>query len=354
VQAETGAIEQQQPSPIGSTHSEEFLELTRLVRQQGLLEKQPRYYAVNAAITLSALALGFIFLAFVDSLWLQLLDAVFLAVVFARIAFLGHDAGHRQIFRSNRWNDRAGVVIGFLLGMERTWWVEKHNRHHANPNQTGMDPDIDIPVLAFTEEDALSKGGFYRFIVRYQPWLFYPMLTLEGVFGLRLAGFLYLLNNKVKYPGVEQAVFAGHFVVYFGLLFYLLTPWHAVLFIAVHQLLFGLHMGSVFAPNHKGMPILDKDNEMDFLRQQVLTARNIKSNFLVDFMYGGLNYQIEHHLFPNMPRNKLGKVQKIVRPFCLDRSVPYHQTGVIRSQQEILSTLHRTSAPLRRSQARSS
>ena len=85
----------------------------------------------------------------------------------------------------------------------------------------------------------------------------------------------------------------------------------------VHQLLFGLHMGMVFAPNHKGMPILEKDNDLDYLTQQVLTARNIKPNPLVDFMYGGLNYQVEHHLFPNMSRNRLGEAQKIVRPFCL-------------------------------------
>lgn len=137
--------------------SAEYLELARIVRRQGLLEKQPGYYALNVAITLGFLAFGFIFLALVDNLWLVLLDAVLLSVVFARLAFLGHDAGHRQIFRSNRGNDIAGLGISFLLGMERTWWVDKHNRHHSNPNQTGMDPDIDIPVLAFSEEDALKK-----------------------------------------------------------------------------------------------------------------------------------------------------------------------------------------------------
>ena len=326
---------------------DEYLELTGLVRQKGLLDKQPGYYARNILVTLGLLALGFTFLAVVEVLWLQLLDAVFLATVFARIAFVGHDAGHRQIFRSARWNDMAGLAIGFLLGMERTWWVEKHNRHHSNPNQIGLDPDIDIPVLAFTEEDALSKKSFFRLIVRHQAWFFYPMLTMEGMFGLRLAGIQYLFHNKVKYPGVEQVLFAAHFVVYFGLLFYLLEPWHAVLFIAVHQLLFGLHMGFVFAPNHKGMPILENDNEMDYLTKQVVTARNIKPNPVVDFMYGGLNYQIEHHLFPNMSRNKLRQAREVVRSFCLARSSPYHETSVLGSQREILSFFHRMSAPLR-------
>ena len=333
--------------PSNPSTSNEYQELTRLIRDQGLLVKQPGYYARNFLVTLGLLALGFTILAFVEALWFQLLDAVLLSVIFARIAFLGHDAGHRQILRSARWNDIVGLGISFLMGMERTWWVEKHNRHHSNPNQTGLDPDIDIPVLAFTEKEALAKGGFYRLIVRYQAWLFYPMLTMEGVFGLRLAGFMYLLNNRVKYPGVEQVLFAAHFVVYLGLLFYLLPPWHAVAFIVVHQMLFGLHMGFVFAPNHKGMPILENNNEMDYLTKQVVTARNIKPNPVVDFMYGGLNYQIEHHLFPNMARNKLGAAQKVVRSFCLARSTPYHETGVLGSQREILSFFHQTSAPLR-------
>ena len=334
--------------------SEDYQELTGLIRQQGLLAKQPRYYAANIMISLGMLGLGVFFLTLTGSLWLQLLDAVFLATVFARIAFLGHDSGHRQMFRSTRWNDMTGLAIGFLLGMERTWWVEKHNRHHANPNQTGLDPDIDIPVLAFSEEDALSKRGFYRLIVKYQSWLFYPMLSMEGMFGLRLAGILYLLRHKGKYPVVEQLLFAGHFVAYFGILFYLLPTWHAVAFIGVHQLLFGLHMGLVFAPNHKGMPILKSGNDLDYLTQQVLTARNIKPNPVVDFMYGGLNYQVEHHLFPNMPRNRLREAQKIVRPFCLARSLPYHETGVLGAQREILSFFHQMSAPLRRAPSRSS
>ena len=339
----TSALEE---PPIISPSSE-YQELTRLIRERGLLDKQPGYYAFKILSTLALLAASIALVAMAEALWLQLLSAVFMAQVFVQMAFLGHDAGHRQIFRSVRRNDWVGLGISFLLGMERTWWVDKHNRHHSNPNQTGLDPDIDIPVLGFTEEDALSKRGFYRLIVRHQAWFFYPMLTMEGMFGLRLAGIMYLLHHKVKYPGVEQVLFAAHFVVYIGLLFYLLPPWHAVAFIVVHQMLFGLHMGFVFAPNHKGMPILDKDNEMDYLTKQVVTARNIKSNLVVDFMYGGLNLQIEHHLFPNMARNKLGAAQEIVRSFCLSRSTPYHETGVLGSQREILSYFHRMSAPLR-------
>ncbi len=325
----------------------EYLELTRQIRQEGLLDKQPLYYWMKILSTVGLLALSITFMAVIDTLWLHLLNAVFLAAVFAQLAFLGHDSGHRQVFASGRWNDMMGLAVAFLLGMERTWWVEKHNRHHSNPNQTGMDPDIDIPVLAFSEEEAMEKRGFYRFLVKYQPFLFFPMLSMEGMFGLRLAGIQYLMHNKVKYPVVEPLLMAGHFVAYLGLVFLLMPPWQGALFILAHQLLFGLHMGLVFAPNHKGMPILDEKDQTSYLRRQAITSRNIKPNPLIDFIYGGLNYQIEHHLYPNMPRNRLNEARRIVRAFCRSRGVPYHETGVVRSQREILGFLHRVSAPLR-------
>ena len=334
--------------PLQIAAGDEYAQLRQLVKQAGLLEKHPAYYARTFAITLALLAAGLTFLALVDNLWLQLLDAVFLAVVWARVAFLGHDAGHRQIFKTARRNDIVGLGIAFLLGMVRTWWVDKHNRHHSFPNELGKDPDVDIPILAFDEEDALRKRGLYRFIVKYQAYFFIIMLSMEGFVGLRLAGIQYMLRRKLKYPVLEPIVMIGHFAAFLGLVFYLLSPWHAAIFIVVHQMLFGLYMGAVFAPNHKGMPMMDEDTSLDYLRRQVVTARNINPNPLTDFCYGGLNYQIEHHLFPDMPRNRLGEARKIVRPYCLDRNIPYYETSPLRAGQEIMGFLHRNSAPLRK------
>ena len=139
----------------------------------------------------------------------------------------------------------------------------------------------------------------------------------------------------------------GYIGVYTGLVFLSLPVWQGLLFIAVNQLLIGLYIGLTFAPNHKGMLMLNGKPQLDFLRRQVLTSRNVKSSPLNDLLYGGLNYQIEHHLFPSMPRNRLKEAQKIVRPFCGEHLVSYHETGVVQSQREILQYLHHVSAPLR-------
>ena len=328
-----------------------YADLKRLIKQQGLLNKQPVYYAFKLPFTLGLLALSLTFLVVVDNLGLQLVNAVFLGFVFTQIGFIGHDAGHRQIFHSLRKNEIVGLVINFLLASDRSWWIDKHNRHHNNPNHIDLDPDIDIPVIAFTEEQALSKRGLYKFIVKYQAYFYFPLLCLEGI-GLRLAGLQYMATTKIKYPLLEPLLMAAHFVVYFGLLFYLLNPWHALLFIVVHQMFFGLYIALVFAPNHKGMPMLDNDSQLDFVRRQVLTSRNVKSHPLIDFWYGGLNYQNEHHLFPSMPRNNLGKAQKIVKAFCQEHSILYHETSMIQSQREILHFLNEVSATLRRDKVR--
>lgn len=327
--------------------SSEYAELKQLVKEQGLLDKQPGYCARMVVVTFSLLALAVAVLVLADSLWLRLLDAAALAFVFTQISFIGHDAGHQQFCRSAGRNDIILLGVSFLMGLDRTWWVEKHIRHHRNPNYLDLDPDISVSVLAFTEERALDKRGFSRFIVRYQAFFFFPILCLASL-SFVFAGIHFLLTRgRAKYPVAEPLAVGAHLSTYLGLLFYLLEPWQAAVFIGVHQSLQGLYMGSVFAPNHKGMPVLEAGSQLDFLRKQVLTARNVKPNPVSDFCYGGLNYQIEHHLFPSMARNKLWQARKIVKEFCRARSIPYHETGVLRSQQEILGYLHRVSAPLR-------
>ena len=337
-------------APLNGTTQElepnEYAQLKRLIKDAGLLEKNPGHYAVKMAVNLSLLAVGIAVLMLVDGVWIQMLNAAFLAFVIVQISYTGHDLGHKQVFRSSQNNDSLGLFVSFLVGINRTWWVEKHNEHHSNPNDLDMDPDIQLPVVAFSEDQARGKSGIARLIVRYQTFLFYPLVSFEG-FALRLSGIYYMFTNRLMFPIAEPIMIAGHIGIYTGLVFWSLPVWQALAFMAVNQLLTGLYIGSTFAPNHKGMLLLDGKTELDFLRKQVLTARNVKSSPLNDLLYGGLNYQIEHHLFPSMPRNRLKEAQKIVRPFCEEHSISYYETGVVRSQREILQYLHQVSAPLR-------
>ncbi len=330
-----------------SDSNKDYSDLKRQVAAAGLFKKQPMYYVYKIFFTLALFVLGIAILIMVDNIWLQVINAVFIAFVFTQIGLIGHDAGHRQIARSVARNDAIGLVVSFLLGISRSWWVDKHNLHHGNPNDLDLDPDINIPGIAFTEEQARAKKGILRFLGKYQAFYFLPLLCLEGL-GVRIASVQYLIQGKrIKYTRLEPLIIIAHIALYVGLVFFFLSFWQGIIFVILHQAVFGLYLGSVFAPNHKGMMMVDKDSNLSYLEQQVLTARNVKGHPLIDFMYGGLNYQIEHHLFPNIPRNKLKEVQKIVRPFCQNHSIPYCETGYLQSWKEILGSLHEASAPLR-------
>jgi len=335
-------------SSISHVHASEYAELKQIIKLQGLLDKRPACYVFQLFFTLGMLALSASLLLLTDSLLLQLFNAAFMAFIFTQIAFIAHDAGHRQIFQSVRKNDILGLLLGnFVLGLSRAWWVTKHNQHHANPNHTDLDPDIDLPIFAFSAEQARRKQAIPRFVVKYQAYIFFPLLLLEA-FHLLIFSVSFLLQKKPKrYLLAETILIVAHISLYGGLLFYLLGIWPAVLFIAVHQALFGLYLGSVFAPNHKGMLILDDGNQMDFLRRQVLTSRNLKSHPITDFLFGPLGCQIEHHLFPSMPRSNLREAEKTVKDFCEKRSITHHETSVLNSYRETLQYLHQVGRSLR-------
>jgi len=306
------------PTPPRARRWSEYTQLSRQIKQASLLDRRHGYYTAKISLNLVLLAAGgAAFVALEDSWW-QLVTAAYLAVVFTQIAFVGHDAGHRQLFRSRRANNLIGLVHANLeVGVSFGWWVAKHDRHHSTPNHEDLDPDIDIPALAFTTGQARDKRGLARMVARYQAYLFFPLLLLL------------------------------HFVGYVTALFLVLSPLQAAVFVLIQQGLFGLYLGCSFAPNHKGMPTFTDAEELDFLRTQVLTSRNVRGSRLVDFLLGGLNYQIEHHLFPNMPRPNLRHAQPLVRAFCQEHDFPYSEATMFGSYAEAIRHLHSVGAPLR-------
>jgi fatty acid desaturase len=326
----------------------EYADLSRRVKQAGLLDRRPAYYCAKTASTIAMLATGWAAFFLVGDSWWQVAVAVYLAFAFTQVAFLGHDAGHRQVLRTRRANGLLGLALGnVLIGLSFGWWVGKHNRHHSHPNELDMDPDITIGAIAFTAEQASAKRGFTRLIVRYQAYLFFPMLLLEAMH-LHAASIRAVVRGTVKPHSVETLLLLAHCVSYLAGVLLVLSPARAAVFLIVQQGLFGLYLGCAFAPNHKGMPVLKEGEEPGFLRRQVLTSRNVRGSRLTDFALGGLNYQIEHHLFPSMPRPSLRRSQALVREFCAEQRLPYSESGVVGSYAEALRHLHEVGAALRR------
>jgi fatty acid desaturase len=331
----------------------DYAALVRQVRAAGLLDRRRASYGVRAFVTLGVYAATCMAIVRLGDSWYQLAVAAAFAVVWGQIAFLGHDAGHQAIFASRRRNDALGRTLGNLLtGLSYGWWVDTHNRHHANPNHEDHDPDIGEGVITFTTAQAAQRGGpVSRFITRNQAWLFFPLTTLEGislhvdsVIAVKTDRHRSLRGGSRRYEAIGLAL---HFALYLGLLLLVMSPAKAAAFVGVHQAVWGFYMSCTFAPNHKGMPILGPGVKLDFLRRQVLTSRNVRGGILTDFALGGLNYQIEHHLFPNMPRPALRRAQPLVRAHCRELGVPYCEVSLISSYRQVLGHLHAIGAPLR-------
>jgi fatty acid desaturase len=327
------------PTPPVPLRGSDYAQLSRQVKQAGLLERRPWRYTWRIAVTATMLAAGWAAFVLVGDSWWQLAVAAFLAVVFTQVGFLGHDAGHRQISGSRRVSYILGILLGNLgIGLSFGWWVDKHNRHHAHPNTEGADPDIAMRVLAFTAAQARASRGLSRMVFRNQARLFFPLLLGEA-FSVHVASIRALASRSSRVRPAEAALLATHLAGYLAVVFLVLPPVKAVVFILVQQGLFGVYLGASFAPNHKGMPILDAADRSDFLCRQVLTSRNVRGGWLTDIALGGLNYQIEHHLFPSMPRSNLRRSQPLIREFCRQRGLPYCEASLAGSYAQALRYL---------------
>jgi fatty acid desaturase len=331
----------------------DYATLCRTIRESGLLKRRHAAYAARGALTLGFLAAAWWLVVDLGNSWYQLIAAVVLALAFAQVAFLGHDAGHQQIFTSRRANDLVGRFLGnLLIGLSYGWWVDTHNKHHANPNHEERDPDISDGVLAFTQRQAaIREGRVSLFIARNQAWLFFPLLTLEGI-SLHVDSVIAVRSDRERCArgGSRRAEAIGLFLfaaLYVTALLLVMSPEKAIAFAAVNQAAWGVYMGCTFAPNHKGMAIIAPGADVDFLRRQVLTSRNVRGGPVTDLALGGLNYQIEHHLFPNMPRGALKHAQPIVRAHCEALGVSYCETSLIGSYRAALGHLDDMGAPLR-------
>ncbi|WP_461001729.1 fatty acid desaturase family protein [Streptomonospora sediminis] len=326
----------------------DFAALSQRIQQAGLLRRRPGYYAARGSVLAVLFAAGWAAFFLLGDSWWQMAVAVYLAVVFGQFGLFAHDLAHRQVFRTRAPSEAAGRIAGNLaIGMGYGWWQDKHTRHHANPNHEDLDPDVAPDLLVWSHEQAENASGPARFIGRWQAVLFYPLLTLEGM-NLHVQSVISLFRPRMRLRWLEAVLLGTHFVLYLGALFTVLSPGRAVLFLVIHQALFGIYLGCIFAPNHKGMPTLTAGDKPDFLRKQVLTSRNVTGGVVTDVALGGLNYQIEHHLFPSMPSPHLSRARLIVRDFCAEIGLSYHETGFLRSHGEALAHMHHAGEPLRR------
>ncbi|RCS93644.1 acyl-CoA desaturase [Brevibacterium aurantiacum] len=322
----------------------DFSALMAQVKEAGLLARRPGWNTLRFVLLGISYVVAFAMLFLIGESWWQMATAVVFGILFTQTAYVAHDAAHRQIFTNGKVGEWVSTIIGNLfIGLSFGWWLKKHNAlHHANPNKAGVDGDIAPGALIFDPADAQGLTGLRKWLAAHQGWFFFPLLTLAGVqLHVNSVKAILVGQSSIKRRWIE-GIFIGIRIIGFPLIaIWAAGPLIGIVFTIVQVMVFGVHMGGSFAPNHKGQPIVPKDVKIDFLRRQTLMSRNISGGRPMGFLMGGLNYQIEHHLFPSMPSVNLHKVQPMVREYCAQKDIKYTETTLFESFGIIVRYLNR-------------
>ena len=317
-----------------------YAELKKEVEAAGILERDYKYYTLLSLLVFTGFSASLYFVIISSNFFMYLASGLCLGFFTVQVAGLMHDCVHRSIFKSPKVNDFFGYIVSAIGGITYNDWKGNHERHHANPNAEEEDPDINLPLLSFSRERYLSKKGVSKILRKYQAYLYYPMGILVA-FTIRVGNFVYFKKNFRYSILWEFGIYIIGLFVWFVLPFLVFDLTKAVVLFLTINSTAGIYLFNIFAPNHKGMPEINKDDKYSFLEQQIITARNIYGHPVTDIVYLGLNYQIEHHLFPNCPRNKLKLITPFLKKMCARMELDYTEVGIINSNRMILKELQK-------------
>ncbi len=321
--------------------AEIYRELREEVVCAGLLDRSYGFYAVHVSYTYLGFFFSLVAIYYSNNPFVVAILSVMFAVFSVQISGLIHDAAHRAIFKSPKLNDMFGHFLAATVATGYGNWRVGHDRHHAKPNQDGFDPDIEVP-FSFTPERFKNSKGLGRIIGKYQAYVYYPLGTLTSI-SVRFKRMVYFQENWSKKIWGEVALFVVSVFLHFAVPIFFFGFEKGLGFLAIVTLVEGFYLFNIFAPNHKGMPEIGNDVELSFFEQQVVTSRNVASSSLIDYVYLGLNFQIEHHLFPNAPRNNLKKIVPYVKKICNKYGLEHTESGAIDSAKTLFNEMREVS-----------
>ncbi|KAJ3278752.1 hypothetical protein HK104_002059 [Borealophlyctis nickersoniae] len=310
------------------------------------------YYSYKMLSTLSILGASvYVLLKWRDNTLAAGVAGVLVALFWQQAGWLAHDFAHHQVFAVRKWNDYVSYFLGNACqGFSVAWWKHRHSSHHSVPNVHGDDPDVkSMPI--FWSDHALEFFTDYpahklaQFFVANQPILYFPLLGFARLAWAARSIMWNLPGSKMRdeLPTavvVEQVTLMVHWAWYVGLIATLSWP-RALLFVLLSQTVSGLFLAIVFSVNHNGMPVFlpHESKLIDFYHLQVVTGRDVTPTWFNNWFTGGLNYQIEHHMFPTIPRHNLPKIAPMVQELCRKHGIPYHCTSLVDGVGEVVGRL---------------
>jgi fatty acid desaturase len=311
-------------------HCQALKDLHTQLEERGLFEPSA-FWKWNLLIWVPLFFLSYLALLALPFGPLWLLAVLPASVGLLTMGYVGHDAGHYALSKKRWVNDVWGQFgMTFLCGMSFGFWRGRHNLHHAHCQEINGDPDMHFGVLfSVYPRSANWHTPLGRFFLKIQKWAFWPLSSLYWV-TLRYDAIRDLFQRP-KETKIDRFLMPLHWIVLLvvpGLVF----GWPAALLAYVTvSTISSLMTASVFIPNHIGMRRLDEGEKVSYLEQQITTSRNISNPKLLDFYYGGLNSQIEHHLFPRVAHNRYRRMRPLVRAFCQQEGIAYQEASLYRA-----------------------
>jgi sphingolipid 8-(E)-desaturase len=287
------------------------------------------------------------------------LSALCLGFFWHQLVFTAHDAGHMGITHSFHIDTCIGIFISdFIGGLSIGWWKRNHNVHHIVTNSPEHDPDIEhIPFFAISHrffeslrstyyERVMTYDKFAKIAIKYQNWLYYPILTL-GRFNLYRQSWAHLIFFPGPHKGpawwhrhleILGQVFFWYWFGYLTIYTSIPTAWDRFVFAMVsHMITAGLHVQITLS--HFAMSTADLGVHESFPQKMLRTTMDVDCPPWLDFIHGGLQFQAIHHLYPRIPRHNLRRTQGLVREFCEEVKIPYAIYGFVEGNREVLGRL---------------
>eukprot|EP00297_Palpitomonas_bilix_P007746 CAMPEP_0113896998 /NCGR_PEP_ID=MMETSP0780_2-20120614/18384_1 /TAXON_ID=652834 /ORGANISM="Palpitomonas bilix" /LENGTH=484 /DNA_ID=CAMNT_0000888311 /DNA_START=47 /DNA_END=1501 /DNA_ORIENTATION=- /assembly_acc=CAM_ASM_000599 len=344
-------------------YTKEFLDLHQEVKKAGMYNTSVFYYIIKFVWVYSLWALSAYLVLGRESYAEHMLGAFVMAWFLQQVAFLGHDSGHNGVSHYRDIDKTIGLFVGpFSSGISIAWWKSNHNTHHVVTNSVDHDPDIQhLPVFCVNHRLFKSLYSYYykrvmdfdaaaKLLIRVQHYLFYPIMSVAR-FNLYFQSLNMLFTRDYVERRWAEIVAMFSYFTWFTVLAMQLPTWgETVSFILISHMVAGiLHVQiccSHFSMDTFQGPLLreqiDSGKDLDFFRHQLATSLNIDSNWMTHWFHGGLQFQIEHHLFPRLPRHSLKYVKPMVMKFCKRHNVDYYSISFLRANQEIFRTLKKT------------
>ena len=299
----------------------------------GCFQPAPLRSAAFGALILACYSSGYAILLADPGIGVRAAAIALLAFFSVQAGFVAHEAGHGALTRHRRLATLVGHVFHtFLTGLSSSYFRRIHGLHHPHCNDRGRDPDMQSEFVSMHRHSALV--GRLRQV--YQPASGSPRLDPYRAAGVhakaRRARFRAAQPRRTR---ADQLCLVLHFGLWLVPPALVLGIGAAALNYALMTVLIGFYVGSIFVVNHVGTRVVEPDERLSMFEQELSVTRNLGTSRLQDFVFGGLNNHIEHHLFPSMPTARLRRARRITREFCRRHGIAYREMSWVEAAREV-------------------